>query len=833
MVNIAKPFRASNWASPMVSSMARAMGITDTSKDPRFTITVDTTKPGSASTNFLLPLDGFSTYNFDIDWGDGNKETITSNLSQLHVYAAPGVYTIKIGGINSIFPRMFFNSGGDRQKILAVTNWGNIEWQNFEGAFFGCLNLQILANDIPNISAVTNFFRAFRDCTSFIALSLKGWDFSNVTTMREFVRSCSSLTTIIAPDIDVSSVTTMRNFAGNCSMLSSFDISTWDTSSVTTFQGFAQNCPLLDIDLHNNSFEAVVNASDMLSNTSFSTTNYDLLLTALDMQTLNSGVSFHAGSACYSSGAPLNAKNSIVTNDLWTIADGGNCNDLAVWVGDTSNDYNTASNWLDDEVPDNTKVIVFHPDNDINCNMNVNVDVKGVDVRSGYTGVVTKNAGMTLDAGSAGISVADGTVNFNDADVTTDNGYVQTGGAVTLPSTTFDMANGGWNKTGGTVNFNSGQVDFTYLSGPQSVSNSAVEQFYKLRVAKNVWDFNVITTKIQVSNEYIIDNSGTSSSPEQTGTVELVGTAQLTQNGNMYGLGLISFKGTNHIWEHNNTNAQAQVPQITVDCTDLTLSASNVNNNFGVPIFTWLSGTITNANLYEFRNRRQFQHVEWNLYQPLTIRKYTWNSGNFDIKVADETGLNPQTLIVLEDYAIENISSGTQFTLGTIEVQGDYSQTGSGGASQSNGNLKFSGGNSQSINVAGGGTGRLLATSVEVDKSADVLSLLSDIEIPWAASDLTQTDGEIATNGNDINIGRDVTLNDDLSSLDGTTLTVGGDFDANNASLRGSAADWTLDVTGTCTADTCNIEHCDASPGTTLTATNSTDSGNNTNVTFV
>lgn len=41
-----------------------------------FTFVVDTTKAGSASTHFILPLNASGTYDFDIEWGDGNTESL-------------------------------------------------------------------------------------------------------------------------------------------------------------------------------------------------------------------------------------------------------------------------------------------------------------------------------------------------------------------------------------------------------------------------------------------------------------------------------------------------------------------------------------------------------------------------------------------------------------------------------------------------------------------------------------------------------------------------------------------------------------------------------------
>jgi len=71
----------------------------------------------------------------------------------------------------------------------------------------------------------------------------------------------------------------------------------------------------------------------------------------------------------------------------------------------------------------------------------------------------------------------------------------------------------------------------------------------------------------------------------------------------------------------------------------------------------------------------------------------------------------------------------------------------------------------------------------------------------------------------------------------GSTVVVGGRFSAVGASdnlvnLRASTG-WTLTVTGRCTASYATVAGCDASGGTRLTATDSTEGAGNTDVVFL
>ncbi|WP_420845233.1 PKD domain-containing protein [Maribacter litopenaei] len=79
----------------------------------------------------------YNNYNYDVNWGDGNTDTgVTGNIT--HTYATAGNYTVSISGT---FPSIYFNNTGDRFKIIEILEWGTIEWETMENAFYGCENL--------------------------------------------------------------------------------------------------------------------------------------------------------------------------------------------------------------------------------------------------------------------------------------------------------------------------------------------------------------------------------------------------------------------------------------------------------------------------------------------------------------------------------------------------------------------------------------------------------------------------------------------------------------------------------------------------------------------
>ncbi len=87
-----------------------------------FVIRVRTNNPGASGGNqFRVPTTG-GGYNYDVNWGDGTSSTGHTG-DATRTYTTAGTYTIQITGT---FPRIYFNGGGDDQKIQRVEQWGVI-----------------------------------------------------------------------------------------------------------------------------------------------------------------------------------------------------------------------------------------------------------------------------------------------------------------------------------------------------------------------------------------------------------------------------------------------------------------------------------------------------------------------------------------------------------------------------------------------------------------------------------------------------------------------------------------------------------------------------------
>lgn len=210
----------------------------------------------SQSSNYKqikLPLVYSGTYNFTVDWGDGNSNIITSyNQAEItHSYTSEGVYTVVITGTIDGFQ---FNNGGDKLKIIDISQWGNLGLGNTGSYFHGCENLVLTATDSPDLSGTTTLSLAFAGCDNLGDTgSLDTWDVSNVTDMS-YMFSGSSFNQPVG-DWNVSSVINMRYMFSGANNFNQ-SISNWDVSNVENMgymfrQASSFNQPIGNWDLSN------------------------------------------------------------------------------------------------------------------------------------------------------------------------------------------------------------------------------------------------------------------------------------------------------------------------------------------------------------------------------------------------------------------------------------------------------------------------------------------------------------------------------------------------------------------------------------------------------
>ncbi len=201
----------------------------------------------SNSSQITLPLIASGTYNFDVDWGDGNSDTITTwdQAEKTHTYSSPGIYNLTITGTLDGWK---FNRGGDRGKIIEILQWGSFGFGNTDSHFYGAWNLVHTATDAPDLSNTTSFYQTFRDCPSLGGDgSMNSWNTSTITTLERTFEDADNFNQSLE-NWDTSKVTSLlKTFRS--SFIFNQPLNNWDTSSVTNMAGtfdraFAFNQPI-------------------------------------------------------------------------------------------------------------------------------------------------------------------------------------------------------------------------------------------------------------------------------------------------------------------------------------------------------------------------------------------------------------------------------------------------------------------------------------------------------------------------------------------------------------------------------------------------------------
>lgn len=300
-----------------------------------FTFTVKTDNAGVSGNNqFKLPLtDAIAGTGAIVQWGDGTQDVITSHLDLActHTYPSDGTYEIKIYGTLNAWR---FNYGGDRLKMLNISNWGIFEI-NTPQTFFGCENMTISATDSPRITS-TSLASTFHYCSNLLYLDCRGWDFSRVINLDYFISDCTSLVTLNILGCTFSNVTSIGSFATNCSLVNIIGLDTIDVTNVTLFFQMLRNCDTVNVSLANwNIINGLDFSGFMNAATGLSTANYDATLIGWEAKLqaaypggvgypTSGGYNPEFGGSQYTLGSAADiARASLISTFGWTIFDGG------------------------------------------------------------------------------------------------------------------------------------------------------------------------------------------------------------------------------------------------------------------------------------------------------------------------------------------------------------------------------------------------------------------------------------------------------------------------------------------------------------------------------
>ncbi len=204
----------------------------------------------------------------------------------------------------------------------SVSNFDTSLAENISYMFYGChVFNQSVANF--NTSLVTDFRSMFFQCYDFNQ-SVANFDTSAALTMDSMFSQCHSFNQSVA-NFDTSLVTSLRTMFYDCTVFNQ-SVVNFITASVSEFYRMFYNCPAFKQSLATFSLASATNVQDMLSgcdiNDVGTSTNYDNTLIAWAAADVPNGLNFHGGTSKYSD-AGLAARQSLQTDDSWTITDGG------------------------------------------------------------------------------------------------------------------------------------------------------------------------------------------------------------------------------------------------------------------------------------------------------------------------------------------------------------------------------------------------------------------------------------------------------------------------------------------------------------------------------
>lgn len=123
-------------------------------------------------TDYAVPVEGAISNGTQIDFG------------------ATGIYELVISSVSGGSALFQFSGGanpcrGDRNRLVNVTQWGDVITFDQPGTFRACAQLDITASDTPVLSG--SMASMFQGCTSMVGTSaISNWNVQNVTSFQNF-----------------------------------------------------------------------------------------------------------------------------------------------------------------------------------------------------------------------------------------------------------------------------------------------------------------------------------------------------------------------------------------------------------------------------------------------------------------------------------------------------------------------------------------------------------------------------------------------------------------------------------------------------------------------
>ncbi len=418
-------------------------------------------------------------------------------------------------------------------------------------------------------------------------------------------------------------------------------------------------------------------------------------------------------------------------------------------------------------VPGSTDTAYFDGNGTGACVLDAAVNVKRLNVGSGYTGTITHGL-FSITIGTGGAVFSGGTFAGGSAAITCTSAVTISGCAFTSTSGTF-TTNSNWTYSSGSFAHNNGRMKFTATN---TVTGSVT--FYKLEFAPASTSTYTIAggTTLTVSDTLLI--SGTVASTLNTGSISANGDVVITNNfSGGGGTATVTLNGTgSQALTGGTLGATGRLPNMVINKSSGTLSLSNTISVLGN--WTYTAGTVSAGT-----SRIHFAGTK-TITGSHTLYSVRFGAAGV-YTIAGGTTLTTTGTIEYVNNVLGNITINT----GTIHAQGNIDLknpvTGGGGSAS----IVINGTGSQT--VTGNATaGNSALPNVTINKSSGTLTLDSTITV---AGNWTYTAGNLSTSTGTVcfwntktisgshslaNVGFNNSANATFTISSGNTLTITG-----------------------------------------------------------
>ena len=450
--------------------------------------------------------------------------------------------------------------------------------------------------------------------------------------------------------------------------------------------------------------------------------------------------------------------------------------------GGAGNNWSTDNNWSGNKDPGNGDNLIFDNTSDTDSVIDQAYGPKSLILENGYDGTLTAQANLSLS---------------------TDFEQEAGGSTFTLGSTTFSVS-GDFTFGGGTFNVDTSTIVLDGNGDANFVDTPGTFLFYKLTIDKGGnKEVSLGGDSVTVNNTLTLTDGGV-----LTGTVNAKGDIDLDTDYDG-GDATLVVNGTGNqtlTGAGSASNGELQPVNINKGGGTLTL-ASTIRSDRN---WTYTAGTVDPGT-----STVVFAENDLTLTGSMTFNNLTFDENNTTFTIANGS---TETVNGTLTFSNGTVNTGTISAKGSVVIE----------AAADGGSATTSLTGTTDQTITGNNNGDFTDT-LNINKTsgtATITGTCSDIQ------NITVTDGTLDFDG-----GFTYTIDDQDSVVvsSGAVLNFTGSSGSPVTLRSDTTSDWTLTVNAgaTCVADYVDVSYSDASGGQPIYATNSTDSGNNTNWYFI